>query len=197
MRVARPGSIPLLRYRRSADCRKEISIFGDRAGTNLRRCDDESHDSSRPAGTALVALEMQFVPQRGLVAIMAVLDIALNGTRRPISAKALAHRYGLAPRYLEPMLQMLVHDGILKGIRGPQGGYQLGRPSSSLTVDEIVRAAVDPSSTTYPPIKKYPLVSKIIMPGLEKAERAISDTLQTVTVETLLRRANALGLRRD
>ncbi len=141
---------------------------------------------------------MQFVPQRGLVAIMAVLDIALNGTQRPISAKALAHRYGLAPRYLEPMLQMLVHDGILKGIRGPQGGYQLGRPSSSLTVDEIVRAAIDPSATTtYPPIKKYPLVGKIILPGLEKAERAISDTLRTVTVEALLRRASALGLRRD
>ena len=138
---------------------------------------------------------MQFVPQRGLVAIMAVLDIALNGTQRPISAKALAHRYGLAPRYLEPMLQMLVHDGILKGIRGPQGGYQLGRPSSSLTVAEIVCAATDPSDATYPPIKKYPLVAKIILPGLEKAERAISDTLQTVTVDTLLRRASALGLR--
>jgi Rrf2 family protein len=140
---------------------------------------------------------MQFVPQRGLVAITAVLDIALNGTHRPISAKALAHRYGLAPRYLEPMLQMLVHDGILKGVRGPQGGYQLGRPSASLTVEDIVRAAIDPATTAYPPIKKYPLVAKIVLPGLEKAERAISDTLNTVTVETLLRRANSLGLRRE
>ena len=51
---------------------------------------------------------MHFVPQRGLLAIMAVLDIALNAAKRPISAKALADRYGLAPRYLEPMLQMLV-----------------------------------------------------------------------------------------
>ena len=114
-----------------------------------------------------------------------------------ISAKALAHRYGLAPRYLEPMLQMLVHDGILKGVRGPQGGYQLGKPSSSLTVAEIVCAATDPATTTYPPIKKYPLVAMIIMPSLEIAERAISETLQTVTVEALLRRASALGLRRD
>lgn len=140
---------------------------------------------------------MQFVPQRGLVAITAVLDIALNGAQRPISAKALAHRYGLAPRYLEPMLQMLVHEGILKGVRGPQGGYQLGKPPSSLTIDEIMRAAVDRSTTTYPPIKKYPLVAKIVLPGLEKAERAISDTLQTVTVEALLRRASAQRLRRD
>jgi len=140
---------------------------------------------------------MQFVPQRGLVAIMAVLDIALNGTQRPISAKTIAHRYGLAPRYLEPMLQALVHDGILKGIRGPQGGYQLGRPSSALTVDQIVRAALESPDAGYPLIKKYPLVAKIILPGLEKAERAMSDALMTVTVEALLRRASALGIRRD
>src|SRR5205807_2885497 len=143
------------------------------------------------------SIGMQFVPQRGLVAIMAVLDIALNGTQRPISAKAIANRYGLAPRYLEPMLQTLVHDGILKGIRGPQGGYQLGKPSSSLTVDEIVRAALDSPDASYPPIRKYPLVAKIIVPGLEKAERAISDALHTVTIEALLRRAAALGLRRE
>jgi Rrf2 family protein len=140
---------------------------------------------------------MQFVPQRGLVAIMAVLDIALNATKHPISAKALADRYGLAPRYLEPMLQMLVHVGILKGIRGPQGGYQLGRPSSTLTIDEIVRAAIESTSASYPPIKKYPLVAKIILPGLEKAERSISDALQAVTVDALLRRAAAIGLRKD
>ena len=128
---------------------------------------------------------------------MAVLDIALNGSHRPISAKVLARRYGLAPRYLEPMLQMLVHDGILKGIRGPQGGYQLGKPSSSLTIAEIVCATNHPSTANYPPIRKYPLVAKIILPSLEKAERAISDTLQTVTVEALLRRASTQGLRRD
>jgi Rrf2 family protein len=140
---------------------------------------------------------MQFVPQRGLVALTAVLDIALNANKRPISAKALADRYGLAPRYLEPVLQMLVHVGILKGIRGPQGGYQLGRPSSTLTVEEIVRATQDSSRASYPPIKKYPLVAKIILPGLERAERAITDALQAVTIDVLLRRASSLGLRRD
>jgi Rrf2 family protein len=174
------------------DTRFQQSAAQTSAGAN-----DPSHDVLERAGIASGCIGMQFVPHRGLVAIMAVLDIALNGTQRPISAKAIANRYGLAPRYLEPMLQMLVHVGILKGIRGPQGGYQLGRPSSALTVDEIVRAALDTSDASYPPIKKYPLVARIIVPGLEKAERAIADALQTVTVEALLRRASALGLRRE
>ena len=140
---------------------------------------------------------MHFVPQRGLLAIMAVLDVALNAARRPISAKVLADRYGLAPRYLEPMLQMLVHVGILKGIRGPQGGYQLGRATSTLTIDEIVQAAIDGSTASYPPVRKYPLVAKVILPGVEKAERAISEALRAVTLETLLRRALAQGFRKD
>jgi len=54
---------------------------------------------------------MSFVPPRGLLAVLAVVDIAINTSQRPLSAKSLATRYNLAPRYLEPMLQMLVQVG--------------------------------------------------------------------------------------
>lgn len=47
---------------------------------------------------------MSFVPPRGLLAVLAVVDIAINASQRPLSAKTLAARYNLAPRYLEPML---------------------------------------------------------------------------------------------
>ena len=60
---------------------------------------------------------------------------------RPVSAKALAARHGLPPRHLEPVLQALVHEGILRGIRGPRGGYELGREQRRITAAEILRAA--------------------------------------------------------
>ena len=44
-----------------------------------------------------------------------------------MAAKELATRHRLSPRYLEPVLQALVHHGILKGVRGPRGGYELAR----------------------------------------------------------------------
>ena len=56
---------------------------------------------------------MSLLPRKGLLAIAAVVDVALNGRDRPVSAKALAARHGLPPRHLEPVLQALVHDGIL------------------------------------------------------------------------------------
>ena len=70
---------------------------------------------------------MPLLPRKGVLAIAAVIDVALQGEGHPISAKTLAARHGLPPRHLEPVLQALVRDGILKGIRGPRGGYELAR----------------------------------------------------------------------
>jgi Rrf2 family protein len=73
---------------------------------------------------------MPLVSRKGILAIAAVIDVAVNARSGPVSAKALAARHELPPRHLEPVLQALVRDGILKGIRGPHGGYALGRISA-------------------------------------------------------------------
>jgi Rrf2 family protein len=140
---------------------------------------------------------MSFVPPRGLLAVLAVLDIAINTSQRPLSAKSLATRYNLAPRYLEPMLQMLVQVGILKGIRGPHGGYRLARPPSELTVEEIFRAAHASATDPHPFLGRNPLVAKVIEPSLAQAALVFSTTLSGVTVEALVGRATALGLAAD
>jgi Rrf2 family protein len=84
---------------------------------------------------------MSLLPRKGLLAIAAVIDVALQTQGRPISAKTLATRHGLPPRHLETVLQSLVRDGILKGIRGPRGGYQLARERAHVTLNDIMRAA--------------------------------------------------------
>ena len=84
---------------------------------------------------------MTILPRKGLLAIAAVVEVALQTDGRPISAKTLATRHGLPPRHLELVLQSLVRDGILKGIRGPQGGYKLAREWRGVTLNDILRAA--------------------------------------------------------
>jgi Rrf2 family protein len=139
---------------------------------------------------------MLSVPPRGLLAVLAVVDIALNTSQRPLSAKSLAARYNLAPRYLEPMLQMLVQLGILKGIRGPHGGYLLAKEASELTVEEIFRVALASATDPHPFLGRNPLVAKVIIPSLDQSERALSNALRSVTIEALAGRATALGLAR-
>lgn len=140
---------------------------------------------------------MSFVPSRALLAVLAVVDIALNTSQRPLSAKALAVRYNLAPRYLEPMLQAFVQVGILTGVRGPHGGYRLAKPASELTVGQIMQAALAWVTDPHPFLGRNPLVAKVIMPSLDSAEHAFSTALGSVTIEALARQATTLGVAHD
>ena len=83
---------------------------------------------------------MPLVSRKGILAIAAVIDVAVNARARPVSAKALAARHKLPPRHLEPVLQALVRDGIVRGVRGPHGGYELARAHRSISVEDILRA---------------------------------------------------------
>src|SRR5918992_3502411 len=85
---------------------------------------------------------MPLLSRKSLLAVAAVIDVALHGRERPVSAKALAARHSLPARHLEPVLQALVRQGVLKGIRGPRGGYELARERRRITAGDIVRVAI-------------------------------------------------------
>jgi Rrf2 family protein len=138
---------------------------------------------------------MNFFSHRSTLAVIAVLDIALRAAERPLSAKSLAERCNLAPRYLEPLLQSLVHAGVLKGVRGPRGGYLLGRPPADLTVGGIMRAAQEPPGAMQDIVAANSLAA-VIAPGIKCAERLMSDALSKITLDTLKERAIAAGLDR-
>src|SRR5258708_13137639 len=100
---------------------------------------------------------MPILPRKGILAIAAVVDIALHDGDTPVSAKTLAVRHGLPPRHLEPVLQALGRDGILKGIRGPGGGYELpGEPgdipaAQILPPPHMIHAQCPPPHSNSPP----------------------------------------------
>src|SRR4029453_17379730 len=103
---------------------------------------------------------MQLLPRKGILAIAAVIDIALHARGRPVAAKALATRHRLPPRHLEPVLQTLVRHGILKGVRGPHGGYELGRKRRYNTADDILRAAGTLEGNKEPPLPRSALLTQ-------------------------------------
>lgn len=132
---------------------------------------------------------MALLPRKGVLAIAAVIDIALNARMEPVAAKALAARHGLPPRHLEPVLQALVRHGILKGIRGPRGGYELARESGTITVENILHAAGTVEDSDSDAIGGSVLLGKVVLPALAQAERAFSAALAEITIESLARDA--------
>ena len=134
---------------------------------------------------------MPLLPRKGVLAVAAVIDVALQAHGHPISAKTLAARHGLPPRHLEPVLQALVRCGILHGIRGPRGGYELARDRRNVTANDILRAAgtVDDGEI---PHAGSELLDKIVLPAMANAEQEFGVALSRISVEDLARDAQAL-----
>jgi Rrf2 family iron-sulfur cluster assembly transcriptional regulator len=135
---------------------------------------------------------MPLLSRKGVLAIAAVIDVALQEQGRPISAKTLAARHGLPPRHLESVLQALVRDGILKGIRGPRGGYELARERRRVTANDILRAAGTVEDTDDQPAESE-LLGKVVLPALANAEHEFGVALGRINLEDMVRDAEALG----
>jgi Rrf2 family protein len=136
--------------------------------------------------------EMPLVTRKGVLAIAAVIDVAINASARPVSAKALAARHRLPPRHLEPVLQALVRDGILKGIRGPHGGYELARERNRISADDILRAADTVEDADELPLPGSALVNDVVRPALAETERTLSVALARINVDDMVKRAATL-----
>ena len=135
---------------------------------------------------------MPLVSRKGILAIAAVIDVAINASKWPVSAKALAARHKLPPRHLEPVLQALVRDNILRGVRGPHGGYELAREHRRISAEDILRAASASEDGGDPPLPNSALVNDVVKPALVEAERVFSSALARINVEDLTKRAEAL-----
>lgn len=77
---------------------------------------------------------------KGRYAVTAMIDIALNRQRGPVSVTEVAERQGISGAYLEQLFSKLKRAGLLASVRGPGGGYELARPLGEVTVADIIAA---------------------------------------------------------
>lgn len=133
---------------------------------------------------------MILLSRRSLLAIAAVVDIALHARPTPVAAKFLAQRHNLPPRHLETVLQALVRQGILKGVRGPRGGYELARERRKVTAGDVVRAAMTATGEDgLPPLPESKLVDVVVGPAVKDAGESFLASLDAYTIEDLCQRA--------
>ncbi|TPV98683.1 MAG: HTH-type transcriptional regulator IscR [Beijerinckiaceae bacterium] len=135
---------------------------------------------------------MILLSRRGQLALAAVADIAIHARPTPVAAKALAARLALPPRHLEALLQSLVHANILKGVRGPRGGYELARERRRITAASILRAVSTRGDPGEAP--DCLLVRQVVAPIVEAAGKVFLDKLETITIDDICRRAEDLKL---
>jgi Rrf2 family transcriptional regulator, iron-sulfur cluster assembly transcription factor len=129
---------------------------------------------------------MNLLSRRSVLAIAAVVDVALHSRAAPVAAKTLAARHKLPSRHLDTLLSGLVQAKILKGVRGPRGGYELAREHQRITVGEIVRTAMSLSTGDPDDLgSNSVLLERVIEPAVRRAGETFLANLDAITVEQM------------
>lgn len=79
---------------------------------------------------------------KGRYAVTAMLDLTLNGTDGPVTLAEISETQGISLSYLEQLFAALRSKQLVKGVRGPGGGYYLGREAADISIADII-CAVD------------------------------------------------------
>lgn len=81
-------------------------------------------------------------------ALMAMAHLAGHGDRSSVSAREIAGLYSIPVELLAKVLQRLVQQGLLASHQGIRGGYQLARPSTAISVAQVIEAIDGPMTLT-------------------------------------------------
>ncbi|MDF7680202.1 Fe-S cluster assembly transcriptional regulator IscR [Enterobacteriaceae bacterium ESL0689] len=77
---------------------------------------------------------------KGRYAVTAMLDVALNSESGPVPLADISERQGISLSYLEQLFSRLRKNSLVSSVRGPGGGYLLGKTADNISVGEVIRA---------------------------------------------------------
>ncbi|NMM44876.1 Rrf2 family transcriptional regulator [Rhodospirillaceae bacterium KN72] len=131
-----------------------------------------------------------------MFAIEAVLDIAYHAADLPVQSKEIADRQGIPRRYLEQVLQQLVHANILRGVRGPRGGYRLAKERRRITIAEIANVVAEMEGGRDPLTDPAgsELGHTVLRPIWQEIEEYAMQRLDQTTIEDLCVAAQRAGI---
>ncbi|MDO7788717.1 RrF2 family transcriptional regulator [Desulforamulus aquiferis] len=131
---------------------------------------------------------------KGHYGLKAMFDLAMHYGSGPIPLKVVAERQGISENYLEQLAAVLRKAGLVKSIRGAQGGYILAKLPSEIKVGDVIRVLEGP-------IAPLECVSELETTICEKGQFCISrdiwarvrdsiaEVLDSITLEDMCRDA--------
>jgi Rrf2 family cysteine metabolism transcriptional repressor len=121
---------------------------------------------------------------RGRYALRAMLDLALHNNEGPVLRHDIATRQEISADYVAQLFQHLCVVGLVKGVKGPGGGYQLARDPSAIRVGDIVRAVEGPIAAV-----------QCAQPACHRAEGCTTRLLWTRLSEVIAQFLDAITLK--
>ncbi len=81
---------------------------------------------------------------KGRYAVTAMMDLAIHDQKGPVTLADISKCQGISLSYLEQLFSKLRKEGLVDGVRGPGGGYRLGKTANQISIADII-SAVDES----------------------------------------------------
>jgi len=85
---------------------------------------------------------------KGRYAVTAMLDLTIHADEKPVSLSDISQRQSISLSYLEQLFSRLRQSELVSSVRGPGGGYRLGRPGESIFIAQIIDAVNESVDTT-------------------------------------------------
>jgi len=134
---------------------------------------------------------------KGRYGVKAMFDLAQHYGEGPVSLKSVAERQGISEHYLEQLISGLRKSGLVKSVRGAQGGYTLAKEAEKITVGDIIRVLEGPIAPVECVSEEDPEICQkadcCVTRGIwEKVRDSIAGVLDSITLQDMIKDAEKL-----
>ncbi len=137
------------------------------------------------------------ISTRGRYALRFMIDLALQNSDQFIALKDISGRQEISVKYLEQITSLLGKYGLLRSVRGQQGGYKLAKPASQYTIGEILRITegnLAPVACLDTAVNECPRCNQCkTLPFWEGLAATINSYLDSVTLADLAAQESAVA----
>lgn len=126
---------------------------------------------------------------KGRYGLKAMFELSINQSQGPVPLKVIAKNQNISEQYLEQIFSILKKSGLIKSVRGAQGGYLLGKDAKDISVGEILVVLEGPVSLSECVLDEDvcensgTCITKIVW---EKLKKGIEDVINSITLQDMI-----------
>lgn len=131
------------------------------------------------------------VSTKGRYGLRAIIDLSLNSNGDYVSLISIAERQNISKNYLEQVFSALRKSGIVKSVKGSQGGYLLNGRISEIKVGDILRALEGDLSVVKEDENVNNKIELCIKKNIwNKIDEKVFDVIDNITLEDIINEYN-------
>jgi len=138
------------------------------------------------------------VSTRGRYALRAMVDVGLHESVGPVLRQEIADRQEISANYVAQIFRELAAVGLLRGVKGPGGGYVLAKPADQIRAGDVVRAIEGPIALVHCVLDEdespcHRVESCVTHRLWNRLSVAMEEILDSVTLQDLIDESRSLG----